>query len=420
VQQNPPVPDACLVITQQHQFFKEGSQGACEASGGLGCGVYKPIVKYKYLRDVNAPQLVSLNTVQRAYFIPVPRGAQPPLANSAALFHDCELPLAAFGGAVINPALTINTFLNNLFVSPGLITPSFASSLPQSSVLDLLNCLVSANTQGTIHIADTFKGENPQHNEVNLQVVHHGQAIPVTGNNGEGIDNLHLTYNNFVVEPRFNAGCPECVHIHWRWASFLKPGFPHVDPTFDKGGGQPVIPAGSTQDISIILTEKQPGDDNPVSVDSLVPPGQEGNALSHPVFWYSATGHQPSDQFFIHGLFFATLWMENVTYSSASNTVTFEIKHNPAHPVTWTARLVAGIPDVLLVPISLPDPTPNNGIVSGSTGSDNTVLTTLPLIANLVPPIFATLSIELQDTVTGAKTKASFVVRDGPLQDLLP
>src|SRR5262249_77102 len=154
-----------------------------------------------------------------------------------------------------------------------------------------------------INIADWYKNQNPLLNETNIQVVQLGQPLPRPENNNQTVDNLHLTYMDHVQDPRFNPGCPECVHVHWRWPSFLKPAFPHVDPNFQGGEGNPLIPSGSNQDISIALTEKVSGDDDPqVDFTDL---GKNGSTLTHPVFWYAGTGHKPSDSFFTHGGFFA-------------------------------------------------------------------------------------------------------------------
>jgi hypothetical protein len=159
-----------------------------------------------------------------------------------------------------------------------------------------------------IHIVKAYSGENPLKKEVGFRVVDAGQAVVVEDPAGarRTIDNLHQTSLFSVDEPDISPGCPECVHVHWRWASHLRPGFPNVDSAFEGGGGRPLIPPLSLQDIDIAVTRADRGQEDPPDYVSLIDQQDIRPGFSNdPVMWYVATGHQESDKFFLHGVFFS-------------------------------------------------------------------------------------------------------------------
>ena len=93
-------------------------------------------------------------------------------------------------------------------------------------------------------------------------------------------DNLHETSKPVLLEPAPGLpprpGCPECVHIHWRWGTstfWVKPGF---------SNGAPLVPTGSRQSVGIAVT---------------------GAAGSRSIL-YSASATSSQDTFFSHGGFF--------------------------------------------------------------------------------------------------------------------
>jgi hypothetical protein len=136
------------------------------------------------------------------------------------------------------------------------------------------------------------KEDNPLQNEVVLPAIRMGKA-------GRA-DNLHQTSKPSIQEPLLVPpvpGCPECVHVHWTWsrgATFIG------GPQF--GNGDPLIGAGSTQDVDVAVTVQRPGEVHPFDFRSLV--GVESVVGAPSVFWYFAQGHQPEDTFFLHGGFF--------------------------------------------------------------------------------------------------------------------
>jgi hypothetical protein len=113
---------------------------------------------------------------------------------------------------------------------------------------------------------------------------------------GAGLwDNFHQTFNIGVGEPLPPPGCPECVHIHWRWSSIF------TDQQF--GHGRPLIPTDSNQSVDFAITRLNAGEGDPLNYRSLA----NGESLSDtvPVFWYSAIGYKTRDAFFTHGGFFS-------------------------------------------------------------------------------------------------------------------
>ncbi len=116
-------------------------------------------------------------------------------------------------------------------------------------------------------------------------------------------DNMHQSHFKppgvKIKEPKPPPGCWECVHMHWRWGTFLK--FPRDVPP-----GQPIIPAGSTQTVEVAVVRARPEEEHPAgTLADLV--NDESVVNTDNVFWYSPTGHQPADAFFVHGLFFSPL-----------------------------------------------------------------------------------------------------------------
>jgi hypothetical protein len=131
---------------------------------------------------------------------------------------------------------------------------------------------------------DILKDENPLLREVIGLAVNRGNA-------GEW-DNFHQTYNRYVDEPAPPPGCPECVHIHWRWGAFLN--FPD---------GRPLIPQESDQDAWFGIVAWQPGEEDPP--DTWRRYADDGSLIGmSQVFWYEGTGYGETDTFFNHFGFF--------------------------------------------------------------------------------------------------------------------
>jgi len=233
----------CVLVTQRYEFYKPVPDDNCEPSATVPCARWKPIIQYNY-RPGSGGQLQSIRFAQRLHF--QNNGA---VGNTVGLFRDCNN--APFLGG----------------------------------------CMYAL---GGYLFYDKW---NPVGINMMDRVIENGKDFGTW-------DNFHLTFMDRVDEPStpyfHPAGCPECVHLHWRWAEHIY-GF---------GDGKPLIPEGSNQDVDI-------------GVVLFVPPGQnsqqEENELhsgtdlirtldDKPLdvsLWYWSTGHLQSDTFFpTKGAFF--------------------------------------------------------------------------------------------------------------------
>jgi hypothetical protein len=121
-------------------------------------------------------------------------------------------------------------------------------------------------------------------------------ASAITDGQPGSYDNYHQTYRSKVSEPNCvlnKAGCPECVHIHWRWSKLAGTAW---------GDGQPIIPPGSTQSAAFAIVRYHPGEEkqNPVKLVN----GEDVTGTNI-VFYWIAWNHQQHDSFFYHRIFFA-------------------------------------------------------------------------------------------------------------------
>jgi hypothetical protein len=129
------------------------------------------------------------------------------------------------------------------------------------------------------------------------------QYIPnvIQGGNEGQADSFLQTYLAAPDEPAtLGAGpeCATCVHVHWRWPTSYA-----STPGFADNGGNPLIPAGSTQTVNIAVT----GYPDDMTMD-CAHQSQGGGLPSQPtVFWYCGVGNQNFDTFFSHGAFFNPL-----------------------------------------------------------------------------------------------------------------
>jgi len=265
IDQIPAGSQSCLHIIQRYEFYKQVPGDQCEPTGKVPCARWRPIVKYQFFGQ-NGETLTSINIAQRQH-----RMIENYSDSSVGLFLDNNVPI--LGGLQSGD-------------------PSFAST------------------------------RNPLESEWADTIISQGKST-------QKWDNIHQTYAGVVDEPGFNwsfpfqsleprrAGCPECIHSHWRWGTF----------TFGEGRGNLVgIPAGSTQDVDFGVVLSQSGEDDPMAryndlVDGLVQYWQpirtyniagrsplqiyRDSAPENVVYWQSATGHhQDHDTFFAYGGFF--------------------------------------------------------------------------------------------------------------------
>lgn len=233
---------SCAFVTQDYQFYAPkfpgtGTQG-CEPTSSLPCSIIKPLVSYKFVSPDHFDTLTSIEVPQRLHFAV----DDPGLTGQSELFtHDTDtVPLAVPVG----------------------------------------------NT-------DTSSRYSRELSEF--------EAVAIQGASKEGsatVDNYHQTPKPYVQLPYPPPGCPECVHVHWRWSKAL-----NILVGDQFGGGDPIVPDGSNQSVKVAVVRYYPGELEPRYLEDLV----EGQSLVGwpAVFWYDATGYQQSDTFFTHGAFFS-------------------------------------------------------------------------------------------------------------------
>jgi uncharacterized repeat protein (TIGR01451 family) len=241
---------SCLVVTQRYELWDEQPHGGCEPTAALApfpphaaplpCSRWKPLITYEFT-GANGETLASFGAPQRLYL-----RDEDKHPNLAATFQDEDIPVPNFRGP--------------------------------HGVLEL------------IAKRHDFDVEQPP-------------LTAIAGGQKGDWDNYHQSFKT-ITGPQsiqfpftFGApGCPECVHIHWRWGLVVPEGFP------DRHDGTPIIPGGSTQDVEFTVVAHRDGEEHPNDFHDLI----NGESLREQdlVLWYSATGNQPSDTFFFHGGFF--------------------------------------------------------------------------------------------------------------------
>lgn len=277
---------ACLYVTQDYAFSDQDPAG-CEPSNGLPCWRFYPTISFRYFAHAGDPTVLHMRMPQEMVFTPsgTSRGGQTFLSDGR---------------------LNVPTF-SNPFTSP----------------------------QPFIGITDPYLG-NPLPVESHLVVVRDAQPVeqpslaPWQGLGfWRSVDNMHQSCASEVVGPGafffklskvncslflFRAGCPECVHMHWNWtyinslvAAAELGGCPKEAQQYNFGN--PLVPAGSKQDIEIAEVVRREGEADPPDYRDLA----NGEPLVHPhpdgldaekTFWYEGVTTATTDSFNIHGGFF--------------------------------------------------------------------------------------------------------------------
>ena len=431
----PGVPDSCAVVTQHYEFWREGLD-APETSDELSAARFKPQVTYQYFTDSSGPKLNSFNVAQRFQFAPTEFGTGfAPFTDSSqeigTLFTDCE------------PS------------DIGLNLAQLATLLPLPIYHD---CLAQINGKHLDLGVATIYG-NPIATETTVRVVQGGQRSGIFGGSTTGdprsplarVDNLHLRSFNGATKsiegptPTGHPGCPECVHIHWRWGSLLDrfsfPGVLVASPRFDTNGGNPIINFGSNQDVDIGILEAtiggQPGTETHPSRGQtyLDFAANQPISTSKPLsFWYSATGHANEDTLMYHGGFFSSLrvsisnpyvtdignilgaldplplqsFAQCVTGDMQNGTcpIKTDILNRTGHSVTWTINLL--------------DRSDGNVLRSSTgqiTGTQDTVRLYIPTTTQLLPTYI--LDVKVQDDITHWYTERQAYVTSAGIASIL-
>ena len=290
---------SCLIIHQRYEFNSEQPDGGCEPSGSLQghvgpvtfpipsagslpCNRWKPRIDYQF-NPADGDVLKSINIPQRLFF-----------KDDAA-------------------------------------SPNLAATFEDDDVIKLVQVIVGKGVK--VDIADPILRRQDIGTEGTFKAIANGAA-------GDW-DNYHQSFKPITAPVGFPLpapGCPECVHIHWRWGAPAGDAF---------GGGRPLIPPGSNQDLEFAVTLHRPGEEHPADFHAQV----DGESLADQdlVFWYSATGHQQSDTFFDHGGFFSTEGVADLQLTMTSSPknvapqgdrVTYSIMVQNKGPGTATGVLV--------------------------------------------------------------------------------
>lgn len=276
---------ACIEVTQQYLFADPVAGDHCEPAGKLPCARFEPTVSFRVLRPPEgvAADGMTLRFPQRLEFVD-----DAAIFNAAALSRDQDGPLS------FREALDSGI-------------PAFSAPIIRSAA-------------------------NPLTSEIAATVIRGGTP---TASGPGAWDNFHQTYFCEVQLPRAFApekvtqgrpfgewlavpGCPECIHVHWRWGapSAAAPGFG------DANAGRPRIPDGSQQDVTIGVvrvpdggaggSEADPSDWQALAnAEPLGASATDGRVLPAPgrrariAFWYEGASRQKADAFMTHGGFFA-------------------------------------------------------------------------------------------------------------------
>jgi hypothetical protein len=239
--------NSCLVVTQRYEFWDEQPHGGCEPTefisapfkgSPLPCSRWKPIVNYEFTGSSDTLQ--ALNVAQRLYFRDEDR--EP---NFAAVFQDEDRR---------------------------------PPHLPPGGILEIIaNRLDLTDETAFVAVRLGQKGDWDNY---------HQSFAP------------NITARGPTSFPVAGPGCPECVHIHWRWGLAIDATFP------DLNEGIPLVPAGSPQNVELAVVAQRDGEEHPNDFHELIGPQPESLAHRNLVFWHSATSSLPSDTFFRYGGFF--------------------------------------------------------------------------------------------------------------------
>jgi hypothetical protein len=285
-------PTAKLYVDQVYEFHPEVDEDAyeedlaCEPSNEsnatdgfshFSCARWKPIVRYEFIPTAT----VFLNSVTFAQRLHMTPDGQP--LRGTMVIHDCA---ANNQGTNAEPCM---------FTSAPLDFPKLPLQINYAPPEDALN------RPGVQLLNNT----NSLDTELSFEAIRDGLSTRW--------DNIHATWSTGADLPiPLPPGCPECVHIHWRWDESFGPQFGDGYPQIENSTGAPGIPGvpmlehrASTQNVRIYLVRHRPGEEDPGNVISLAGNESLASGVGH-TMWYVATGFQNKDSFFAHGGFFST------------------------------------------------------------------------------------------------------------------
>ena len=271
--ENIPGAKGCMSITQTYQFFAMGFEmpdeahmtahdsllkGPCEPSGTIStCSKFRPAISYQF-HPGQGDVLQSINIPQRFVF-----QVKNNEGNTLVLTRDKDGPSTV----------------------GGILHPFALEKLP----------LLTEEWFGVI--------KRRTANDPNKDA--------------GSMDNFHQTNSLLFVKPQPNInifrgpwvypGCPECVHMHWRWSKAEEHNGPPFRPSpLPSAKGHPLVPPDSDQtlDIAVVVGRSSENEIDPQDYASLV--NGEPLASDQPdarfrragALWYSSHGFANQDTFF--------------------------------------------------------------------------------------------------------------------------
>jgi hypothetical protein len=280
---------SCLYVTQRYRFNRPMTKaqwnalpggrtqsGWCNPTQTVGlvpqafaCGRFYPTVNYRFVSR-NGEAFTALEAPQRLRLQPGSRGSPAGGRTGGGLFEDCDTHETA--------------------------------RQPSAGFRALVECLTHSNPPHPV----IEHSVNPLERESTVRVVR-AQRQPGS------YDNYHCQLGTRVFAPGYDGswnpgvwGCPNCVHIHWRWGTGANyaPGRPRTGTYTD---GSPMVNSqNQTVDVSVTTTGAETIDPVSTGWRSLAGNRQPVGAGDQ-VFWYVGRSTRAQDTFFTHGGFFADL-----------------------------------------------------------------------------------------------------------------
>jgi hypothetical protein len=274
--------DSCLQVIQEYLFYPLIADDCVEPSGEVEGQRFRPWVRYRFCGH-DGEKLNSFTAAQRLHF-----QVDGVVTNNSGFFKDIDFE----------------------FDPPDIVTAE-------------------------------FRNQNPLELE--------GRVAGLVNGSAGDWDNMHQTWNRAVDEPIFGTlrffGCPECAHIHWRWTDV--PGFLSnfgfcTGTPFD---GKPLIPRKelgygyeSDQSLDVALVKYSASEEDPTDFGTLIN-GEMLNGQDQ-VFWYIGSGKLPTDEFFIHDVFFAPVMPVTVRIERDLFGYVIKVVGPPGRTYTLEAKLL--------------------------------------------------------------------------------
>jgi len=243
----------------------EPSQAAFIHGPPLICQRFRPALSYTFLPGAG-DQLAVVGAVERLHFHPDGKKIA-----ASTLIHDCN------GNETVSP--NGDTCINLPLHAPA---PGIA----------------------------LLHNQNPLQNEAGQVAVNNLPSAGLGGGPGNfpgTQDNIHMTTHSSVSLPvPIPPGCPECMHMHWRWSSDIS------GPDLGKGNPLvgccaklwPTADPKNDQFTCVFLLSNGGANDGSLKKGKIGPLcADPGTPLTDPVVWYSAASGQTANTFFAWGGF---------------------------------------------------------------------------------------------------------------------